>query len=74
LIHRNRESGWSAESGPIADLCGGFFYTELPTEKWGTKTTAFGVVTNPVCIHSGVTLAVKPRSQEMDTMMTFSTS
>jgi hypothetical protein len=42
----------------------------LPTEKWGAKTTAFGVVTNLIRIHSGVTLAPKQSEQEMDTTMT----
>jgi hypothetical protein len=31
----------------------------LPTEKCRAKTTAFGVVTNLVPIHSGVTLTLK---------------
>jgi hypothetical protein len=35
----------------VADFAG-----ELPTEKCSEKATAFGVVTNPNRVHSGVSL------------------
>jgi hypothetical protein len=34
---------------------------EITTEKSSAKTTAFGVATNPTCIHSGDTLLLKAK-------------
>jgi hypothetical protein len=67
---KSRES-FSAESSSSAHLCDGCFCAELPTEKWGAKTTAFGVATSLVRIHSEVTLTLNQSEQEVDTTMIF---